>query len=59
MGRTLAHQWDTRSPALSRVRVEWKSVLLDPQPSLLTLRRQACRLCSNDSSVLCRSVTAQ
>src|ERR1039458_2692668 len=26
--------------ALSRVRVEWKSVLLDPQPSLLTLRRR-------------------
>lgn len=34
-----------------------KSVLLDPQPSLLTLRRRNCRLCSNDSSVLCRSVT--
>jgi hypothetical protein len=57
VGRTLAHPWDTRSPALSRVRVKWKSVLLDPQPSLLTLRRRAFRLCSNDSSVLCRSVT--
>jgi hypothetical protein len=55
--RTLPHPWDTRSPALSRVRVKWKSVLLDPQPSLLTLRRRAFRLCSNDSSVLCRSVT--
>ena len=38
--RTLAHPWDTRSPAQSRVRVEWESVLLDPQPSLLTLRRR-------------------
>ena len=57
VGRTLAHPWDTRSPALSRVRVRWKSVLLDPQPSLLTLRRRTYRLCSNDSSVLCRSVT--
>jgi hypothetical protein len=56
--RTLAHPWDTRSPALSRVRVKWKSVLLDPQPSLLTLRRHACRHCSNDSSVLCRSVSS-
>ena len=55
--RTLPHPWDTRSPALSRVRVKWKSVLLDPQPSLLTPRRRAFRLCSNDSSVLCRSVT--
>ena len=36
--RTLAHPWDTRSPALSRVRVRWKSVLLDPRPSLPTLR---------------------
>ena|SRR5450756_293858 len=27
-------------PALCRVRVEWESVLLDPQPSLLTLRRR-------------------
>ena len=49
--------WDTRSPALSRVRVEWKSVLLEPQPSLPTLRRRAFRLCSNGSSLLCRSVT--
>ena len=38
--RTLAHPWDTRSPARCRVRVEWESVLLDPQPSLLTLRRR-------------------
>ena len=38
--RTLPHPWDTRSPALSRVRVEWKGVPLDPQPSLLTLRQQ-------------------
>jgi hypothetical protein len=30
----------TRSPALSRVRVEWESVLLELQPSLLTLRRR-------------------
>ena len=55
--RTLAHPWDTRSPALCRVRVEVESVLLDQQPSLLTLRRRACRLCSNDSSVLCRCPT--
>src|SRR5260370_14207329 len=55
--RTLAHPWDTRCPALCRVRVEWESVLLDPQPSLLTLRRRAFRLCSNDSSVLCRCPT--
>src|SRR5216683_7895994 len=34
-----------------------ESVLLDQQPSLLTLRRRACRLCSNDSSVLCRCPT--
>jgi len=40
VGHTLAHPWDTRSPARSRVRVEWKSVLLDPQPSLLTLRQR-------------------
>src|SRR5207247_1873283 len=38
--RTLAHPWDTRSPARCRVRVRWKSVLLDQQPSLLTLRRR-------------------
>ena len=38
--RTLAHPWNTRSPALSRVRVKWESVLLEPQPSLLTLRRR-------------------
>jgi len=37
--RNKAHPWDTRSPALCRVRVEWESVLLDQQPSLLTLRR--------------------
>jgi len=37
--RTLAHPWDTRSPARCRVRVEWESVLLDPQPSLPTLRQ--------------------
>jgi hypothetical protein len=55
--RTLAHPWDTHSPALCRVRVEWVSVLLDQQPSLLPLRRRACRLCSNDSSVLCRCPT--
>src|SRR5438309_1856272 len=30
----------TRKPALCRVRARWKSVLLDQQPSLLTLRRQ-------------------
>ena len=34
-----------------------ESVLLDQQPSLLTLRRRAFRLCSNDSSVLCRCPT--
>src|SRR5206468_9394489 len=55
--RTLAHPWDTRRPALCRVRARWKSVLLDQQPSLLTLRRRAFRLRSNDSSVLCRCVT--
>ena len=33
--------WMTRSPAQSRVPVEWESVLLEPRPSLLTLRRQA------------------
>ena len=38
--RTLAHPWGTRSPALCRVRVEWESVLLDQQPSLLTLRQR-------------------
>jgi hypothetical protein len=54
--RTLRHLWDARSPALSRVCVKWKNVLRDPQLSLLTLRRRAFRLCSNDSSV-CRSVT--
>src|SRR5215470_462784 len=31
---------DTRRPALCRVRVKGKNVLLEPQPSLLTLRRQ-------------------
>src|ERR1039457_1924840 len=55
--RTLAHPWDTYTPALSRERGRWKSVLLDQQPSLLTLRRRAFRLCSNDSSVLCRCPT--
>src|SRR2546427_12985395 len=55
--RTLAHLWDTHTPALSRERVRWKSVLLDQQPSLLTLRRRAFRLCSNDSSVICRCPT--
>ena len=55
--RTLAHPWNTRRPALCRVRAKWKSVLLDQQPSLLTLRRRACRLCSNDSSVICRCPT--
>src|SRR5262249_44008742 len=40
LGRTLAHPWDTRSPARCRVRVEWESVLLDPQPSLLIPRRR-------------------
>ena len=44
--RTLARPWDTRDPALCRVRVEWESVLSDQQPSLLTLRRRAFRLCS-------------
>src|SRR5260370_541532 len=44
-------------PALSRERARWKSVLLDQRPSLLTLRRRAFRLCSNDSSVLCRCPT--
>jgi len=38
--RTLAHPWGTRSPALCRVRVEGESVLLDQQPSLLTLRQR-------------------
>ena len=55
--RTLAHPWDTYIPALSRERARWKSVLLDQQPSLLTLRRRAFRLCSNDSSVICRCPT--
>src|SRR6266516_832347 len=55
--RTLAHPWDTHTPALSRERVRWRSVLLDQQPSLLALRRRAFRLCSNDSSVLCRCPT--
>jgi hypothetical protein len=36
--RTFAHPGDTRSPAQCRVRVRGKSVLLDQQPSLLTLR---------------------
>src|SRR6266550_439500 len=44
-------------PALSRERARWKSVLLDQRPSLLTLRRRAFRLCSNDSSVICRCPT--
>ena len=46
--------------ALSRSRsgtCRVESVLLDQQPSLLTLRRRAFRLCSNDSSVLCRCPT--
>jgi hypothetical protein len=51
------HLLDTRNPAQCRERVRWKSVLLDQQPSLLTLRRRAFRLCSNDSSVLCRCPT--
>jgi hypothetical protein len=29
--RTFAHPRNTHSPALSRVRVEWESVLLDPE----------------------------
>jgi hypothetical protein len=44
-------------PALSRERAKWEGVLLDQQPSLLTLRRRSFRLCSNDSSVLCRCPT--
>ena len=57
--RTLAHPWDTRRPALCRVRARWKSVLLDQQPSLLTLRQRCsvfvrmihrCRA-SNDADV--------
>jgi hypothetical protein len=55
--RTLAHPWDTRRPALCRVRARWKRVLLDQQPSLLTLRRRAFRRCSSGSSVLCRCPT--
>jgi hypothetical protein len=38
--RTLGDPWDTRRPALCRLRARWKSVLLDPLPSLLTLRRR-------------------
>src|SRR5216683_5389472 len=51
VGRTLPHPWDTRSPALGRVRVKWMSVLLDPQPSLLTLRRR-CPVFVRKSAVL-------
>ena len=38
--RTLAHPRNTRRSAQCRVRARWKSVLLDQQPSLLTLRQR-------------------
>src|ERR1022692_1064157 len=55
--RTLAHPWDTRDPALCRVRVRGEGVLFDQRPSLLTLRQRDFRLCSSDSSVLCHCPT--
>src|ERR1019366_9767122 len=40
-----SHDWRIFADR-SRVRVKWKSVLLDPQPSLLTLRRRCPVHCS-------------